>query len=286
MSRQEFRHFERLRVRWAEVDMQKIVFNGHYLMYVDTAVAGYWRALALPYEQTMAALSGDLFVRKATLEYHAPAAYDDALSVGIRCDRIGSSSMTWATAVFRGEDLLVSGELIYVFADPVARESRPVPEALRAAINGFEAGEPMLAVSVGGWAELGPAAQALRHEVFVQEQHIPADLEWDSADAQALHALAINRLGLPLGTGRLLVGGDGSGRIGRMAVRRASRGSQVGRALLRQLTQAAVELGLRELHLLAQLSAQGFYLKEGYEPEGEVFTEAGIAHQRMRRRLA
>lgn len=266
--------------------MQKIVFNGHYLMYVDTAVAGYWRALALPYEQTMAALSGDLFVRKATLEYHAPAAYDDALSVGIRCDRIGSSSMTWATAVFRGEDLLVSGELIYVFADPVARESRPVPDALRAAINGFEAGEPMLAVSVGGWAELGPSAQALRHEVFVQEQHIPADLEWDSADAQALHALAVNRLGLPLGTGRLLVGGDGSGRIGRMAVRRASRGSQVGRALLRQLTQAAVELGLRELHLLAQLSAQGFYLKEGYEPEGDVFTEAGIAHQRMRRRLA
>ena len=286
MTPRDFRFLERLRVRWAEVDMQKIVFNGHYLMYVDTAVAGYWRALALPYEQTMAALSGDLFVRKATLEYHAPAAYDDALSVGIRCDRIGSSSMTWATAVFRGEDLLVSGELIYVFADPVARESRPVPDALRAAINGFEAGEPMLAVSVGGWAELGPSAQALRHEVFVQEQHIPADLEWDSADAQALHALAVNRLGLPLGTGRLLVGGDGSGRIGRMAVRRASRGSQVGRALLRQLTQAAVELGLRELHLLAQLSAQGFYLKEGYEPEGDVFTEAGIAHQRMRRRLA
>ena len=48
MSRQEFRHFERLRVRWAEVDMQKIVFNGHYLMYFDTAVAGYWRALAMP----------------------------------------------------------------------------------------------------------------------------------------------------------------------------------------------------------------------------------------------
>ena len=286
MTPRDFRFMERLRVRWAEVDMQKIVFNGHYLMYVDTAVAGYWRALALPYEQTMAALAGDLFVRKATLEYHAPAAYDDALSVGIRCDRVGTSSLTWATAVFRGEDLLVSGELVYVFADPVVRESRPVPEALRAAFTGFEAGEPMLAVTVGHWAELGPAAQAIRHEVFVQEQHIPAELEWDVADAQAVHALAVNRLGLPLGTGRLLVAGDGSGRIGRMAVRRALRGSQVGRALLRQLTAAARERGLRELTLHAQMSAVGFYLREGFEPEGEVFSEAGIAHQTMRRRLA
>ena len=56
VTRQDFRLFHRLRVRWAEVDMQKIVFNGHYLMYFDTAMADYWRALALPYEQTMHAL--------------------------------------------------------------------------------------------------------------------------------------------------------------------------------------------------------------------------------------
>ena len=60
-KRAEFRHFDRLRVRWVEVDMQKIVFNGHYLMYFDTAVAGYWRALALPYHDTMQQLQGDLF---------------------------------------------------------------------------------------------------------------------------------------------------------------------------------------------------------------------------------
>ena len=67
--RSDFRYFERLRVRWAEVDMQSIVFNGHYLMYFDTAVAGYWRALALPYHETMAYLGGDFYVRKSTLEY-------------------------------------------------------------------------------------------------------------------------------------------------------------------------------------------------------------------------
>ena len=74
MQRSDFRFFERLRVRWAEIDAQKIVFNGHYLMYFDTAVAGYWRALGVPYAQTMASFDGDLFVRKAELEYMASAA--------------------------------------------------------------------------------------------------------------------------------------------------------------------------------------------------------------------
>ena len=65
MNRQDFRYFDRQRVRWAEIDAQKIVFNGHYLMYFDTAVAGYWRAIALPYAESMAALEGDLFVPDA-----------------------------------------------------------------------------------------------------------------------------------------------------------------------------------------------------------------------------
>ena len=68
--------------------MQKIVFNGHYLMYFDTAVAAYWRALAMPYAQTMERLGGDLYVRKATVEYLASARYDDLLDVGMRrCSR-------------------------------------------------------------------------------------------------------------------------------------------------------------------------------------------------------
>ena len=73
MKRTDFRFLERLRVRWAEVDLQQIVFNGHYLMYFDTAVAGYWRALAMPYASTMHYLGGDLFVRKSTLEYEGSA---------------------------------------------------------------------------------------------------------------------------------------------------------------------------------------------------------------------
>ena len=117
-ARTDFRFFERLRVRWVEVDMQQIVFNAHYLMYFDTAVAGYWRALAMPYHDTMSYLGGDLYARKATVEYVASARYDDQIEVGVRTQRVGNSSMVLACAVFRGEQLLVSGELVYVFADP------------------------------------------------------------------------------------------------------------------------------------------------------------------------
>ena len=72
MKRAGFRFIERLRVRWAEIDAQQIVFNGHYFTYVDTAITGYWRALALPYTATMQLLGGELFVRKATLDVRSP----------------------------------------------------------------------------------------------------------------------------------------------------------------------------------------------------------------------
>ena len=120
MNREDFRFFHRLRVRWAEVDMQKIVFNAHYLMYFDTAVADYWRVLALPYEEAMHLLDGDIYVKKATVEFHASARMDDRLEVGIRCTRIGTSSMLFTGAIFRAEELLISCELVYVCA--VTRE--------------------------------------------------------------------------------------------------------------------------------------------------------------------
>ena len=204
MKRSDFRFLDRLRVRWAEVDMQKIVFNGHYLMYFDTAVAGYWRALALPYHETMEQLQGDLYVRKATLEYEGSARYDDQLEVGIRCARLGKSSLVFGAAAFRGEQRLVDGDLVYVFADPATQTSRPVPEPLRDVLNAYERGEPMLDVRTGTWDAVGREAQVLRHAVFVQEQRIPAELEWDAADAGAVHAVACNRFGLSLGTGRLV----------------------------------------------------------------------------------
>ena len=285
MTRTEFRFFDRLRVRWAEIDAQKIVFNGHYLMYFDTAVAGYWRALSLPYAQTMEQLGGDLFVRKATVDYMASARYDDVIEVGLRCARIGNSSIVFSGAVFRQDQLLVTGELVYVFADPHAQTSKPVPPALREVFLGYEEGKTMVDVKLGDWAALGAAARTIRTEVFIGEQTIPMEMEWDEADRSAVHAVAFNRLGLALATGRLLREAPGIARIGRMAASQAVRGSGVGRAVLDALMQAARERGDSEAVLSAQTSASAFYARAGFAPRGPVFDEVGIAHVEMSRAL-
>jgi YbgC/YbaW family acyl-CoA thioester hydrolase len=281
MNRQNFRFFHRLRVRWAEVDMQKIVFNGHYLMYLDTAVADYWRGLALPYEEAMHKLGGDLYVKKATLEYNASAKYDDVLDIGMRCGKIGNSSMQMLGGIFHGDKLLVSGELLYVYADPATQTSRRVPDSLRAMLEGFERGEAMTRVQVGGWQELERDGSKVRTEVFVEEQGIAREDEWDEADKTAVHAVVYNRLDMPLATGRLLVAAPGTGKIGRMASKRVLRGSQLGRQVLDALTEKAKARGDKEVILHAQRSAAGFYAKSGFQERGEPFDEVGIAHIEM-----
>ncbi len=285
MPRSDFRFLERLRVRWSEIDAQQIVFNGHYLTYFDTAIAGYWRALVLPYAETMASFGGDLFVRKATLEYLGSARYDEVLDVGIRCTRVGKSSIAFTGGTFRHDELLVSCELIYVFADPVAKIAKPVPPELRALFEQFEAGQAMVEVRVGAWDALEAVARPIRAEVFVGEQRIPADMEWDDADADAVHAVAFNRLGRALGTGRLLEHVPGVAKIGRMAVAATFRHGGVGRAVLDALLDAARSRGDREAVLHAQLGAAPFYERAGFVRRGPVFDEAGIAHVEMLRVL-
>jgi YbgC/YbaW family acyl-CoA thioester hydrolase len=285
MKRSDFRHIERLRVRWAEVDLQKIVFNGHYLMYFDTAVAGYWRALATPYAKTMEQLGGDLFVRKATVGYEGSARYDDVLDLGMRCTRIGTSSMIFEGAAFRQDQLLVTCELVYVFADPSTQKSKPIPDGLRSVLMAFEAGESMVDVRVAGWESLGTHAKSIRTEVFIEEQKIPADMEWDEADMQCEHAVAFNRFGLPLATGRLVRHAPGVARIGRMASIQSVRGSGVGRCVLDALMKSAKSRGDERVMLHAQVSAKAFYDRAGFSVAGEVFDEAGIAHIEMTRVL-
>jgi len=285
MKRQDFRFSHRMRVRWVEVDMQQIVFNGHYLMYFDTAVTDYWRNLAMPYAQTMHQLGGDLFVKKASVEYHASAEMDDYLDVCMRCDRIGNSSMTFAGAIFRGDELLITSELVYVYADPVAKKSQAIPGPLRDMLEGFERGEDMVQVHVGSWHDFQKLASPLRTEVFVHEQKVPAEMEWDHEDETALHAVALNRMGLPLATGRLLQHAPGVARIGRMAVKKQMRGSDLGRRVLNALMDAAQNRGDSQVILHAQCSAEGFYTRSGFAAQGVVFEEAGIAHIEMVRKL-
>jgi YbgC/YbaW family acyl-CoA thioester hydrolase len=281
MSPKDFRFLDPLRVRWAEVDMQRIVFNGHYLMYLDTAVGGYWRSLAMPYHETMEMLEGDLYVRKATLEYLASARYDERLQVGIRCERIGNSSMRFTGCVFRGAQPLVTSELVYVFADPTTQTSRPVPPLLRSVLEAFEAREPMVSVATGTWAELADKAHPLRQAVFVEEQGIAPEIEADTRDAEALHAVATNRFGMPVGTGRAVLDGQGGARIGRMAVLASVRGAGVGAAVLAALVEGCQRRGAGDILLHAQSAAVRFYSQHGFVCRGQPFEEAGIEHQEM-----
>ena len=281
MKRSDFRFLHRLRVRWAEIDMQKIVFNGHYLTYIDTAVTAYWGRLALPYETAFHILGGELYVKKATLEYHASARMDDDLSVGMKCSRLGKSSMVFEAGIFRGDKLLISGELIYVFADPHTQTSKPIPEALRHILLIYEAGESVVDLKTGSWSEMKSLAAPLRSEVFVDEQEVPAELEVDELDATALHAVVLNKLGQAVATGRLLHPQAHVAQIGRMAVSKPLRGGHLGQMVVESFIEAARKRGDREVLLHAQCSAEGFYRRLGFKAHGDIFDDAGIDHIEM-----
>ncbi|MEU1052422.1 GNAT family N-acetyltransferase [Streptomyces sp. NPDC005876] len=138
------------------------------------------------------------------------------------------------------------------------------------------------------------ACFAVRKDVFVAEQGVPEDIEYDAHDAGAVHVLAVGEDGVPLGTGRLLYGAEAAGKtggdpgvgsLGRLAVTRAARGLGVGAALVRAIEEAARARGLAAVDLHAQTHALGFYEKLGYEAYGPEFPDAGIPHRAMRRAL-
>ena len=131
-------------------------------------------------------------------------------------------------------------------------------------------------------------AQPLRETVFVHEQGVRIEEEWDEWDAVSDHAIAFGVSGLAVGTGRLLPpdpATPGEARIGRMAVLKESRGSGAGMALLDALVALAAARGLETLVLHAQTQALGFYQRCGFVTEGPEFIEANIPHFTMRRVL-
>ncbi|MEV6794642.1 GNAT family N-acetyltransferase [Streptomyces sp. NPDC051320] len=139
------------------------------------------------------------------------------------------------------------------------------------------------------------ACFAVRKAVFVDEQGVPADIEYDAHDADAVHVLAEGPEG-PMGTGRLLLpapathvsadpGAGTVGSLGRLAVTAAGRGRGVGAALVRAIEDAARTRGLTMVDLHAQTHALGFYERLGYEAYGPEFPDAGIPHRAMRRTI-
>ncbi len=129
-------------------------------------------------------------------------------------------------------------------------------------------------IVLGDWDTLQKDAQAVRYAVFVVEQKIPAELEWDVMDDQSLHAVAYDAQQQAIGTGRLLP----DGHIGRMAVLGSARNLGVGADILRLLMEQAKKRGDASVRLNAQQTAEKFYAREGFVRDGEIFMEAGIAH--------
>jgi predicted GNAT family N-acyltransferase len=127
-------------------------------------------------------------------------------------------------------------------------------------------------------------AWTIRRRVFIEEQNVPEEIEMDADDSRAFHALAILD-GVAIGCGRVLEHGAGEVKIGRMAVLHEFRNKGVGAQILRFLIEIARTRGCRKAILHAQLTAEGFYLREGFKPVGGVFDEAGIAHRLMEREL-
>ena len=140
----------------------------------------------------------------------------------------------------------------------------------------------MTYIEIGEWPLMQAAAQVVRTAVFVKEQGIPPEDEWDAADATALHAVLFNLDGEPLGNARLLQTNVTTAKVGRMAVLQPERGKGYGARLLQALIRCARERDHKEVRLSAQRSAEAFYAIHGFTTVGEPFDEVGIPHIEMR----
>ncbi len=139
----------------------------------------------------------------------------------------------------------------------------------------------MRIIAIDSNSDLMPAALAVRHQVFVDEQAVPAALERDAFDAVAIHLIALRRRDV-IGTLRIVVSGS-TARIGRMAVLARDRRAGIGTRLMQHAAAVVASRGITHIVLHAQLTARAFYARLGYREEGDVFEEAGIPHIAMRR---
>jgi acyl-CoA thioester hydrolase len=135
----DFTYFHALRVRFAETDLQGIVFNGNYLTYYDVAWTEYFRAMGLDYKQILE-MDADMVLAKTTMEYKSPARFDEVLEIYTRVSKIGNTSLIFDFEIYpEGEDRLVNlASSLYVCIDPKTLKSVRVPDALRRIISEFE----------------------------------------------------------------------------------------------------------------------------------------------------
>lgn len=137
----------------------------------------------------------------------------------------------------------------------------------------------MIELSITNWTKAQTLVKPLRYQVFVIEQKVPEEMEWDEFDEIAWHAIATAD-NQTVGTGRLILDGQ-IAKIGRMAVQSSRRNQGIGKSILNALIQTAKEKGALECILHAQTHAIAFYANSNFEPHGPIFDEAGIDHIEM-----
>jgi acyl-CoA thioester hydrolase len=131
-----------MRVRWAEVDRQGVVFNPQYFAYFDVGVTEYWRAIGVRYPDDLAREGTDTFAVSARADFHGSASFDDVVDLCCRIGKIGRTSIQFLFGVYRDEEHLTSGEIIYVNVHLATRAAVPWPQSLRDAIAAFERTPP------------------------------------------------------------------------------------------------------------------------------------------------
>lgn len=136
-------------------------------------------------------------------------------------------------------------------------------------------------VSLVNWHDGEPLLRAIREAVFIREQNVPEDLEWDGKDEECRHALALSKSGDAIGCGRLLP----SGHLGRMSVLPQWRKQKVGTAIIEILIDEARSRGYKQVDVDAQTNAIPFYQKFGFVEHGKEFMDAGIPHKKMTLKL-
>jgi acyl-CoA thioester hydrolase len=137
--RADFRFHHKLRVRFAETDLQGIVFNGNYLTYYDVAWTEYFRALGLQWKDLLE-MGADTVLARTTIEFKSPAAFDQVLEIYTRVSKIGNTSLSFDFEIYAegDEQLIGSASSLYVCIDPKALRPVRVPDALRLRISEFE----------------------------------------------------------------------------------------------------------------------------------------------------
>lgn len=138
MERDAFPFFHELRVRYAEVDSQGIVFNSHYLTYFDTALTEYMRKVGYDYRRLVSKQSLDFHLVKASVEFLWPIEFDTLIEIGVNPGKIGSTSLTWTLGIFlKGESRPVAkGEVVWVCSQQGTHKPHPLPEDLVRLIGG------------------------------------------------------------------------------------------------------------------------------------------------------